>query len=66
MPETKERARDHAGHRSRVKHRVRASGISGMLDYEVLEYALFFALARGATQAMVKKLAAIAEQGRRV
>jgi DNA repair protein RadC len=44
------------GHRSRVKNKFLTTGFSGWNDYEILEFALFFALPRGDTKEIAKNL----------
>jgi len=44
------------GHRQRIKDKYKKSGIDGWLDYEVLELALSYAIARKDTKPIAKKL----------
>lgn len=44
------------GHRQRIKDKYNKSGIDGWLDYEVLELALSYAIARKDTKQIAKKL----------
>ena len=37
---------DHLGHRQRIKEKYKKSGMAGWLDYEVLELAISYAIAR--------------------
>ena len=45
-----------AGHRARLRERLLNGGAEALADYEVLEYLLFGALARGDTKPMAKAL----------
>lgn len=45
-----------AGHRARLRERLLGGGAEALADYEVLEYLLFGALARGDTKPMAKSL----------
>ena len=47
-----------AGHRARLRERLLTGGAEALADYEVLEYLLFGALARGDTKPMAKALLA--------
>ncbi|MGB3165682.1 MAG: DNA repair protein RadC [Alteraurantiacibacter sp.] len=47
-----------AGHRARLRERLLTGGAEALADYEVLEYLLFGALARGDTKPMAKALMA--------
>jgi len=47
-----------AGHRARLRERLLSGGAEALADYEVLEYLLFGALARGDTKPMAKALLA--------
>ncbi len=47
-----------AGHRARLRERLLNGGAEALADYEVLEYLLFGALARGDTKPMAKALLA--------
>jgi DNA repair protein RadC len=44
------------GHRRRLRARMEAAGPDAFQDYELLEYALFFAYPRGDTKPMAKQL----------
>ncbi len=56
-PETAAKARhDGAGHRARLRQRLLEGGPEALADYEVLEYLLFGAQARGDTKPMAKAL----------
>jgi len=44
------------GHRQRIKDKYKKSGIDGWLDYEVLELALSYAIARKDTKPVAKEL----------
>ena len=44
------------GHRQRIKDKYKKSGINGWLDYEVLELALSYAIARKDTKPVAKEL----------
>ncbi len=46
----------HAGHRQRVKNRIRRSGLDDMEDHQVLEALLFFALPRVDTNEIAHRL----------
>ena len=46
----------HIGHRQRIKEKYKKSGIGGWLDYEVLELALSYAIARKDTKPVAKEL----------
>jgi len=46
------------GHRQRIKDKYQKSGIDGWLDYEVLELALSYAIARKDTKPIAKELMA--------
>lgn len=46
----------YAGHRERIKEKYARGGLSGWLDYEVLEFALSYALARKDTKPIAKEL----------
>lgn len=47
---------DHAGHRDRLRKRFFKTGGDGFEDYELLELVLFFALSRGDTKPIAKRL----------
>ena len=47
-----------SGHRARLRERLLSGGAEALADYEVLEYLLFGALARGDTKPMAKALLA--------
>ena len=47
---------DYLGHRKRIKAKYKSGGIRGWLDYEVLEFALSFAILRKDTKPIAKKL----------
>jgi len=47
---------DYLGHRKRIKAKYKSSGIKGWLDYEVLEFALSFAISRKNTKTIAKDL----------
>lgn len=55
MPGKKE-GPHYAGHRDRLKRKFRASGLSGWLDHEVLEFALSYAIPRKDTKPLAKEL----------
>ena len=44
------------GHRQRIKRKYKKSGMAGWLDYEVLELALSYAIARKDTKPIAKEL----------
>jgi len=44
------------GHRRRIKEKFKKSGIKSWLDYEVLEFALTYAVARKDTKPLAKEL----------
>lgn len=44
------------GHRSRMKDKFLVSGFDGFADYEILEFALFFAIKRTDTKPLAKEL----------
>ena len=46
----------YTGHRQRIKDKYKKSGISGWLDYEILELALSYAIARKDTKPIAKEL----------
>ncbi|HIU10721.1 MAG TPA: DNA repair protein RadC [Candidatus Avidehalobacter gallistercoris] len=46
----------HAGHRQRMRHRVRQSGAASLADHELLEVLLYFTLPRGDTNALAHQL----------
>ena len=46
----------YTGHRQRIKDKYKKSGINGWLDYEVLELALSYAIARKDTKPVAKEL----------
>jgi DNA repair protein RadC len=46
----------HLGHRQRIKEKYIKSGMAGWLDYEVLELALSYAIARKDTKPIAKEL----------
>ncbi|MDP8211732.1 MAG: DNA repair protein RadC [Candidatus Zapsychrus exili] len=46
----------YAGHRQRIKHKYKKSGVGGWLDYEVLELVLSYAVARKDTKPIAKEL----------
>ena len=54
-PATK-RAHGGAGHRARLRRRLLEGGAEALADYEVLEYVLFGAQARGDTKPLAKEL----------
>lgn len=47
---------DYIGHRKRIKAKYKTNGIKGWLDYEILEFALSFAISRKNTKPIAKKL----------
>ena len=47
---------DYIGHRKRIKEKYRAGGLKGWLDYEVLEFALSYAVPRKDTKPIAKEL----------
>ncbi|MFH1245101.1 MAG: DNA repair protein RadC [Candidatus Omnitrophota bacterium] len=47
---------DYIGHRQRIKKKYEAGGIRGWLDYEVLEFALSYAIPRKDTKPLAKEL----------
>lgn len=51
-----EGADEHGGHRARLRKRLLAGGAEALADYEVLEYLLFAARARGDTKPAAKAL----------
>ncbi len=46
----------HAGHRQRMRRRVRQSGAASLADHELLEVLLYFTLPRGDTNALAHQL----------
>lgn len=46
----------HLDHRQRMKKKYKANGIRGWLDYEILEFALFYAIGRRDTKPLAKEL----------
>jgi len=52
----KSRKPSYTGHRKRIKDKYKKSGLSGWLDYEVLELALSYALPRKDTKPIAKEL----------
>ncbi|MEL1250569.1 RadC family protein [Aurantiacibacter gilvus] len=57
-PDKSEAAKGSAGHRARLRERLLGGGAEALADYEVLEYLLFGALARGDTKPQAKALLA--------
>jgi DNA repair protein RadC len=53
---TKMQIPTYMGHRQRIKDKYEKSGIAGWLDYEVLELALSYAIARKDTKPIAKEL----------
>lgn len=53
---TKTQKSDYIGHRQRIKEKYKKSGIDGWLDYEALELALSYAIARKDTKPIAKEL----------
>ncbi len=53
---TKTQKPSYKGHRQRIKDKYKKSGIDGWLDYEVLEFALSYAIARKDTKPIAKEL----------
>ena len=51
------------GHRARLRERLLEGGPEALADYEVLEYLLFGAQARGDTKPLAKELLRRAENG---
>lgn len=47
---------EHGGHRQRMRRRIKAAGLDGLADHEVLEVLLYFALPRGDTNALAHRL----------
>lgn len=47
---------DYTGHRKRMKKKYKAGGFSGWLDYEILEFALFYCIPRKDTKSIAKEL----------
>jgi len=47
---------DYLGHRDRIKSKYKSGGMRGWLDYEVLEFALSFAISRKDTKPIAKGL----------
>lgn len=47
---------DYIGHRKRIKEKYKAGGLNGWLDYEVLEFALLYAIPRKDTKVIAKEL----------
>ena len=45
-----------AGHRERVRFKYEVNGFSGMYDYEILEFMLFYAIPRRDTKEIAKEL----------
>ena len=52
----KEKTSHYLGHRKRIKEKYKKAGFSGWHDYEVLEFALSYALPRKDTKPIAKKL----------
>lgn len=46
----------HAGHRQRVRDKVRKSGISGLANHEILEFLLFYVIPRRNTNLIAHKI----------
>ncbi len=46
----------HAGHRKRVKERVKTNGFEGMAEHEILEWLLFYAIPRGDVNPLAHRL----------
>ncbi|MCB4790441.1 MAG: DNA repair protein RadC [Elusimicrobia bacterium] len=46
----------YTGHRKRIKDKFKAGGIESWLDYEILEFALSYAIARKDTKTLAKEL----------
>lgn len=44
------------GHRKRIKEKYKTAGLNGWLDYEILEFALIFAIPRKDTKPIAKEL----------
>ena len=51
-------SRDYTGHRKRIKEKYKKAGISGWLDYEVLEFVLSYAIPRKDTKRIARELLA--------
>jgi DNA repair protein RadC len=49
---------DYIGHRKRIKEKYKRGGLKGWLDYEVLEFALSYAILRKNTKPIAKELLA--------
>jgi len=47
---------DYIGHRKRIKEKYKVGGLNGWLDYEVLEFALSYAILRKDTKPIAKEL----------
>jgi DNA repair protein RadC len=47
---------DYLGHRKRIKTKYKSNGIKGWLDYEILEFALSYAISRKDTKPIAKEL----------
>ena len=47
---------DYIGHRKRIKEKYKTGGLNGWLDYEILEFALSYAIPRRDTKAIAKEL----------
>lgn len=47
---------DYIGHRKRIKEKYKAGGLNGWLGYEVLEFALSYAISRKDTKPIAKEL----------
>lgn len=47
---------DYIGHRKRIKEKYKKGGLSGWLDYEVLEFALSYSIPQKDTKAIAKQL----------
>ncbi len=60
LPDT---VRDTTGHRARLRQRILEGGVDSMPDYEVLELLLGYAIARGDTKPLAKRLLATTTLG---
>jgi len=49
---------DQLGHRKRIKEKYRKNGLSGWLEYEILEFILTYAIPRRDTKTLAKKMLA--------
>ncbi|UUV19812.1 DNA repair protein RadC [Fusobacteria bacterium ZRK30] len=50
------KAKEHSGHRDRIKSKILKNGLDGFLDYEILEALLFYTIPMKDTKESAKKL----------